>query len=142
MRYYAENLKKDSAMIYPEIGDTLEISDAYIQFHAGKSRIRVLYNKGPEVGETTRRTPIALALEIDEKRVFDFKMEKTVRYTPEMPCFNETMGEVTSFIEGPWVTDVAELLQRIKAHEKNVRDKRQAPRLQQKLREDMKRFGL
>jgi uncharacterized protein involved in cysteine biosynthesis len=52
------------------------------------------------------------------------------------------MGNVTSFIEGPWVTDVAELVKKMEAHKKSVQDKRQAPKLQEKLRQDMKRFGL
>lgn len=69
-------------------------------------------------------------------------MKKTVQYTPDMPLFNEYMGNVTRFIEGTWVTTIGELLQGIKEHAKSVRDKRQAPRVQQKLREDMKRFGL
>ena len=154
LRSYADNLKKDPEMIYPEIKETLEISDAHIQFHVGEVTYMVIYKEGPEECESdwgsrrrsiydeTRTTPITLALEIDEKRVFDFEMKKTVTYTPEEPLFNEMMGNVTSFIGGPWVTDVAELLQRIEAHEKSVRDKRQAPRLQEKLREDMKRFSL
>ena len=40
------------------------------------------------------------------------------------------------------VNESQAILQKIKAHQESVRDKRQAPRLQQKLREDMKRFGL
>ncbi len=153
LRRYAEQLKKDPEMIYPEIRETLEISDAHIQFRVGENLYRVIYKEGPKERESdwgsrrrsiydeTRTTPITLALGVDEKPVFDFKMKKTARFTPDMPLSNEIMGEVTSFIEGPWVTDVAELLQKIKAHEKSVRDKRQAPELKQKLREDMKRFG-
>jgi hypothetical protein len=154
LMYYAEKLKKDPEMIYPEIRETLEISDAHIQFHVGEITSRVIYKEGPEecesdwgsrrrsISDETTTTPIALALEIDEKRVFDFEMKKTVTSTPDWPLFNEFMGDVTSFIEGPWVTNVVELLQKIEAHEKSVRDKRQAPKLQEKLREDMKRFGL
>ena len=52
------------------------------------------------------------------------------------------MGEIASFIEGPWVVDLPEIEKKIKLHEKGVRDKRNAPRVQQKLQEDMKKFGL
>src|SRR5271157_6079525 len=151
---YAEELKKDPEIVYPEIRETLEISDAHIRFRVGESMYTVIYKEGPVqlesdwgsrrqgIYDETTTTPVTLALRADEKCVFDFKMKRTVRYTPDMPLFDEIMGDVTSFIEGPWVTDVAELLQKNQAHEKSVRDKRQAPKLQQKLREDMKRFGL
>jgi len=151
---YAEELKKDPGMVYPEIRETLAVSDAHIQFCVGETMYSVIYKEGPvqresdwgsrrrDIYDETTTTPVTLALRADEKCVFDFKMKRTVRYTPDMPLFSEIMGDVTSFIEGPWVTDVAELLQKIKAHEKGVRDKRQAPKLEQKLREDMKRFGL
>jgi hypothetical protein len=142
LRNYAENLKKDPEMIYPEIRETLEISNAYVQFRLGDIMYRVFYKQGPTLGEHDQKTHIAMGLSADEERVFDFEFTKTVVYTPEMPLFSESMGDVTSFIEGPWVTTIPELLQKVKAHEKSVRDERQAPNLQQKLREDMKRFGL
>jgi hypothetical protein len=153
-RRYTEQLKKDSELVYPEIQETLEISNTHIQFCIGETTYRLVYKEGPQERESdwvprrrgildeTTITPATLALQVDGARVFDFKIQKSVSYTPEMPIFDETMGEITSFIEGPWVTDVAELLQKIRLHEKAVWDKRQAPKLQQKLREDMKRFGL
>ncbi|HXY52038.1 MAG TPA: hypothetical protein VEI01_21505 [Terriglobales bacterium] len=58
------------------------------------------------------------------------------------PFFDEYLGNVTRFIEGTWVTTIGDLQQGIREHEISVRDKRQAPKMQQKLREDMKRFGL
>jgi hypothetical protein len=153
LRSYAENLKKDPELIYPEIRAALEISDAHIQFHVGESTYTVIYKEGPVECESDwrrhgnydderRTTPVTLVLKIDEKRVFEFEVKKTVTDTRDGPLFNEFMGDVTSFIEGPWVTNVVELLQKIEAHEKSVRDKRQAPKLQERLREDMKRFGL
>jgi len=153
LRSYAENLKKDPEMIYPEIREALEISDAHIQFHLGESTYTVIYKEGPVECESDwhrhgnydderRTTPVTLVLKIDEKRVFEFEVKKTVTDTRDGPLFDESMGNVASFIEGPWVKDVAELLQKMNAHKKSVRDKRQAPKLQEKLREDMKRFGL
>jgi peptidoglycan/xylan/chitin deacetylase (PgdA/CDA1 family) len=48
------------------------------------------------------------------------------------------MGEITWFIEGPWVQELPELLKKIKAHEKSVRDQRSIPKLEAM----KKRFGL
>jgi hypothetical protein len=148
LRWYPEKLKKDPEMVYPEIREALQFSGAKIQFRVGEVRYGVFYKEGLTEGrpnsnfEGMSKTAVTLALEVDEKRVFDFEMKKVVLYTPEMPFFSETMGEVTSFIEGAWVNDVTDLLRNIKAHVRSVGDKQQAPRKQQKLREDMKRFGL
>ena len=148
LRWYPENLTKDPEMVYPEIRETLQFFGPKIQFRVGEVRYGVVYKEGVTEGqpnsnfEGMSKTAVKLALEVDEERVFEFDMKKVVRYTPEMPFFSETMGEVTSFIEGAWVNDVTELLQNIKAHVRSVGGKRQAPRIQQKLREDMKRFGL
>ena len=101
----------------------------------------ILARQGWALSEPTT-TQITLTLHANDQRVFEFKMRKTVQYTPDMPIFHEYMGEVTAFIESPWVVGIAELLQKIKQHEGAVRERRQAPRREQMLREDMKRFGL
>jgi hypothetical protein len=148
LRFYAEHLKKDPKMIDPSIKDTLELSNSFVQFRVETMTYRVFHKDGPTEGspgsnfQGTTRTPVTIALLINDERVFEFELKRIVRYTPEMPLFNEVMDNVTCFIEGPWVTEIAEHLERIKAHEKCVRETRQAPKLQQKLREDMKRFGL
>jgi hypothetical protein len=154
LRGYAEKLEKDSEIVYPEVRETLEIAETYIQFRIGETTYRLIYKEGPSVSESdwgsredryifdTTITSATLALEVDGKRVFDFEIIKRVQYTRDCPLFNETMGEITSFIEGPWTVGVAELLQQIKSYERDVWNKRQAPRLQQQLEEDMKKFGL
>jgi hypothetical protein len=154
LKYYAENLKKDPEMIYPEIRGTLETSDSQIQFQIETIAYQIIYKEGAEDRESdwdsrrgsiydeTTTTPITLALIVGGVPVFDFEMKKTVRYTPDAPIFNEILGNVSRFIEGQWITNVGDLLQKMKAHEKEVREKRQAPKAEQKLREDMKRFGL
>jgi peptidoglycan/xylan/chitin deacetylase (PgdA/CDA1 family) len=53
-------------------------------------------------------------------------------------AWNDDMGEITWFIEGPWVQELPELLKRIRAHEKSVLDRRSAPKLEAM----KKRFGL
>ena len=54
----------------------------------------------------------------------------------------DAMGEVLGFIEGPWVNEIGELARMMGQHERALRQKRDAPRQAQRLREDMKRFGL
>jgi hypothetical protein len=45
-----------------------------------------------------RTTPVTLVLKIDEKRIFEFEVKKTVTDTRDGPLFDESMGNVTSFI--------------------------------------------
>jgi hypothetical protein len=151
LKYVADRLNKDPVLVYPEIKDTLEIAEKYFQFRIGETSYRFFYEE--ETGEraggsgrgernATTTTPIRIALEVDEKRMFEFKMTKSVTSTPDFPMFNKSMGEILSFIEGPWVTELPEIQEKIKLHQKATRDRRNAPRLQQKLQEDMKKFGL
>jgi hypothetical protein len=87
-------------------------------------------------------TPITLTLFIDRHLVFEFRMRKTVQHTREMPLFNEYMGDVTAFIDTPWVRGFESLVQTLDQHRREVWDRQNAPRREQKLREDMKRFGI
>ena len=149
---YAEQLKEDPEWLYPEVREILAISDSDIQFRVEETTYRLIYKEGPKETESdwgSRRrglldemtiTPATLTLEVDGGRVFEFNIQKTDFNTSIWP--RHDMGEITSFIEGPWVIGVVDLLQKIRMHEKAVREKRQAPERQQKLREDMKRFGL
>jgi hypothetical protein len=151
LKYVADRLNKDPELLYPEFKDTLEIAEKYFQFRIGGMSCRFFYEE--ETGERagwsgrgerneTTATPIRIALEVEEKRVFEFKMMKSVTSTPDFPMFNESMGEILSFIEGPWVTELPEIQEKIKLYQKAIRDRRNAPRVQQKLQEDMKKFGL
>jgi hypothetical protein len=153
-RGYGELLGKDPELVYPEIKETLNISDKeHIQFSLKQTMYQFVYKEGPaEERESwgSRRglddeetiTPATLALEVNGQRVFDFNIRKSVRYTRDAPLFNESMGEITSFIQGPWASDLTELLPKITSHKNDVRDRRQAPKVQQQLKEDMKRFGM
>jgi hypothetical protein len=78
-----------------------------------------------------------LALKVDDQPVFKFEIRRSTRYLNDGPVWNDVIGEVTRFIEGPWVQEVTDLLKRIRAHEKSVRDKRDAPKLEAM----KKRFG-
>lgn len=144
LKGYAERLKRDPELIYPGIRESLEIAGTHIRFSVAETIYNFAYSEGPQEiedwrsrGEKTIITPAMLGLEVDGRPVFDFKIQKSVRDTVDMPIFTESTGEITRFIEGPWVTNIAELLQAIKLHEKAVRDNRRAPIL----REEMERFG-
>jgi len=151
LRWYPEQLKKDPAMVLPEIKETLAIADNQYRFRISEIDYRVSYKEGkPETNSWGSRdrfdeivtTPMTFTLYVNEVCVFTFKMKQTIQYTREMPLFSEYMGEVQSFIEGPWVSEMPELVQKMRQHENAVRERRSAPRRAQQLREDMKRFGL
>jgi len=150
LRWYAEWLQKDPELVCPEIREALEVTDAHVQFRVGDTTYRLVYKEGPpesnlgwmprgrdNLDETTV-TPVTFFFKVDGHCVFSFQVRKSVTYGEYEPYFNEYLGEMTSFIEGPWITVVGEILQKVTLHEKAVRDKRQLP----SLREEMKRFGL
>jgi hypothetical protein len=151
--HYAKLLADDPELLYPEFREVLDVSDnfSHIQFRVGDTAYVLTYKKKSEERQFwgSRRledevdiTHATLALEVDGKLVFDFEVRKMVTYTPDCPVFDETMGEITSFVEGPWVNVIPELLGKIRLHEKAVWDRRNAPKIQQRLEEDKKRFGL
>jgi hypothetical protein len=82
--------------------------------------------------------PATLALRVDGQRVFKFRISRSTRYERDGPIWDDRLGEITRFIEGPWILELTDLLQKIKAHEKDVWNQRQAP----KLEAEKKRFGL
>jgi hypothetical protein len=81
-------------------------------------------------------------LKINGELVFEFDLRTSVTYAPEAPIFHESMGEIRAFIDGPWVTYVSELLQRMKSHSQGVWKKRNAPKEAEKLKQEMENFGL
>lgn len=64
------------------------------------------------------------------------------QFTLEAPYFSDHMGDVVAFVEGPWVEEIGELARKMSQHERTVREKRNTPKRAQKLRDDMKRFGI
>jgi hypothetical protein len=53
LKYYAEKLKKDPEMIYPEIMETLLVSDANVEFHVAENTYCVIYKEGQEERESS-----------------------------------------------------------------------------------------
>jgi hypothetical protein len=140
-------LKKEPETILPEVRDGLKRSGNLSEFRFNNSNygLQSLAGKAEGCGRgfgSTETTPMTIKLSVEGERVFEFELEKTVTYGEDMPYFHEIMGNVKAFIEGPWVEQVSELLKVMRSYKQEIRKKKDAPREAQKLKEDMKRFGL
>lgn len=82
--------------------------------------------------------PATLALLVDNQKVFKFEIRKSTRLTHEGPLWNDYLGDVTRFIEGPWILELTEFLVKRTAEQKALRDQKQKPQLDAL----KKRFGL
>jgi hypothetical protein len=52
------------------------------------------------------------------------------------------LGDITRFIDGPWVAELADLLQKIEIHREKIRNQQEAPRKARELEVLKKRFGM
>jgi len=148
LRRYEELLLKDPPMVYAEVKETLTISGTSIQFRTGTTEYQLFYEErraeeSQRLGvgraiEEEKITPAKLALAVDGLPVFEFKIRRSTRYLVDGPVWDDSMGEITRFIEGAWTVELVELLQKIKSHEKAIWNQRQLPALKQQMR----RFGL
>lgn len=148
---YAQQLEKDPAMILPELKESMEIAGGQYCFRAGDTFYMVSYKEGNSetrkerwLGrelERTTTTPATISLWANGASSFSFYMSREVRAARDMVYFSERMGTVLGFIEGPWVHEIAGLVQRIQQHERAVREERDSPRRVQLLQAEMKRFG-
>lgn len=142
-----EHLKKEPETILPEVKHSLRRSGNESEFRFNNSNYALLCLPGRVEGcgrgfGSTETTPMTISLSVEGKRVFEFELKKSVTYGEDMPYFHESMGSVKAFIEGPWVGQVSELLKAMRFYRQEIWRKRNAPREAQKLKEDMKRFGL
>jgi len=143
LEYFQDQLHKDPELIAPEIRDTLRFLRETIEFRVGSTLYKLCYRKGRvEIdrwgGDKVETTHATIDLDADGKSVFLFELRKSVTYAPDMPLFHTYMGEIDSFIEGPWVTELPALVDNLAKHKKNVWDRRNTP----KLFAEMKKFGL
>jgi hypothetical protein len=141
----------DKEIVFPAIRETLVVADHHYFFEVGDRRYELVYRVGREQKErcgTRERedevvtTPIEFSLMVDEKPVFAFEMRRAVQYSREMPIFSEYMGEVTAFIGGPWVSDFIALVALVNRHKRAVWDRNAKVGREERLKEEMKRFGL
>lgn len=151
LQYYPSTLAKDPDTILRAVRESMSIQDNTYRFTVEGVNYQVIYKAGAEERNSygsrswedeVVTTPITLTLFIDRQLVFEFRMRKTVEHTPDAPLFKEYMGDVTAFIDTSWVTAFESLVQSLEQHRRDVWDRKNAPRREQKLKDDMKRFGL
>lgn len=146
-RSYLYWLHKDPQFAKRLIYSGVELSDNEARFSLGQMTLKVFYRKGKRLSEdfggiesvTTHGT---LTLELNDDSVFEFEVSETVDSLPDFPGFSESLGQIARFIEGPWVTEIVEFAQRVKAYEQAAWKERNAPREAQQAAELRKRFGL
>jgi hypothetical protein len=147
LSHYEAFVHEDPELLCPDVRESIKISDKCVEFPLRQSVYRIVYTEGPKIRhETLGRgellaesiVPAILDLSVDDQRVFKFEIRRSTRYLEDGPVWNDDMGDISWFIEGPWVQELPELLKRISAHEKSVRDRRSIPKLEAM----KKRFGL
>lgn len=153
MRYEAW-IREDPQLVYPGINEAIKISAKEVQFSIGRTTYQLTYKEGPASKDEWLRgcadreffeekiVPATLALRVDGQRVFKFEISRRTHYTRDGPVWDDPLGEVTRFIDGLWVLEITDLLEKIKAHEEGVRKKRAGPREARQLEALKKRFGL
>jgi hypothetical protein len=151
LQYYPTTLAKDPDTILPALKDSMSIQGNDYRFTVEGANYLVIYKAGAEERNSPGSrswkdeivtTPITLTLYIDRQLVFEFRVRKTVEQGFDGPIFHEYMGDVTAFIDTPWVTAFEAMVQRLDQHRREVWDRKNAPQREQKLKDDMKRFGL
>jgi len=148
LKFYPSHFAKDPELIPPEIRESIVVSDSTVEFRFEGNAYKLRYVEGEKKYSKSwdnnhiTTTPGTITFGVDGYRVFEFRAEKTIESTPDFPTMDERMGDVTAFIEGPWVSVVPELLRKLEAHSKGVYEKRNAPMRQKQLDDEMTRFGL
>ncbi len=149
LQHYSSNLDKE--IIFPAIRETLVVANNRYRFSVGERRYELVYKSGKEQKERcgTRKledevvtTPIEFSLAVDASTVFAFEMRRTVQYSREMPIFSEYMGDVTAFIGGTWVSDFIAMVAMMNQHKRAVWDRNARMGREEKLKLEMKNFGL
>lgn len=112
-------------MIYPGFSQSgPEVSDKGVKFSLGPNNYEIRCRKQPsrkdyERGITQREeiTDGTLALSFNGEGVFKFEWSQCTSYTHDGPFCKDHLGEITRFIDGPWVPEVVNLLGNITEHE-------------------------
>jgi len=130
-------------LIYPGI----ELSDDEARFSIGQSTCQLTYRKGRVSsedfgGDTFETTRGILTLRVNGESVFECEVSETVQYAHDAPLFSDHVGSIEGFIEGPWVTELPDFMQKVAAQEKLAWKERNAPREAKEAEELRKRFGL
>ncbi len=146
-KYIDEQMHKDAELILPAVRETYRKTGNAHEFGINGVQYRLVCVEGKKEcdrygRDETTTTHYTIGLGVNGSQVFEFKARTTITYMPEEPLFDDRVGEITAFIEGEWVTVIPELLDKMRTHSREVRKQRNAPQEAQRLKEDMKRFGL
>jgi hypothetical protein len=118
LQYHSRDTEREGGLVHPILEQTLTIEDNRYSFLVGNERYTTVYSE--EIKETsgsgddeTITTPVQLSLELGCRVVFEFNMTRSVTYAEDAPLFHEYMGDVTAFIEGPWVREFSAFVQEV-----------------------------
>src|SRR5271155_5507167 len=108
-------------VLYPGI----ELSDDEARFPLGQAASKLTYRKGKVSSEDCGGTEFTtthgtVTVKLNDDSVFEFEVAETVEYFRDAPGFSERLGEIAIFIEGPWVTEIAEFVQKVNATRKTL----------------------
>jgi hypothetical protein len=123
-----ESFKEDGGNFEFKIGDsiyTLAVAEQPTE-----------YERGGRYSESITKRHFRLI--VSGVEVFEYAMTETVTDGPDFPSFDYRMGQITSYIDGNWNSEIADLLRRIRDREKVERDQKRMPTLQAQ----MKKFGI
>jgi len=136
-------------LIYPGV----VVSDDEVRFSIEQATFQLTYVEGPvshdeswsdsrgnhSEWDTSRGT---LTLKVNAENVFKFDARKTTEWNQFGPVYyDDDLGEIARFIEGPWVTEIADFARKVKAHSVQAWKERNAPRETREAEELRKRFG-
>lgn len=146
-QYIDDRLKKDPELIFPEVRQSLVRSGDSYEFKFKESTYHLQCKKGKHErdrygGDDSTTTHMTFALKVDGNLVYEFDMRRTVVYGPDSPDFSESFGNISAFIEGPWMADIDELQAAMRGYTQQVYKQRNAPKVATQLQQDIKKFGL
>jgi hypothetical protein len=150
-QYHSQNMSREPGSIHPALKESLSIKDNHYSFTIAGVQFEIVYKQGKEEREgrgfrrredETVTTPMQFSLEREGDLVFEFKMTKTVTYAEDAPLFSEHLGEITAFIEGPWVADFTSFVHEVDQYRRQYWENRNAEKREQKAKSERKRFGL
>jgi len=152
-RFHNTWKRDDPEYVYPELGGESRFSENEAHFSLGQRRFALIYRQDRVTTDdsfNSRRRSLpeshtaygTVRLKVDGESVFDFEVTKCTTDYEDGPSFDETLGKVTRFIEGPWVAELDELLKEINTHREGVLAKRRAASEARELENTRKRFGL
>jgi hypothetical protein len=142
LEWYPEQFKQKSEMIFPSVTDAIQPERGQTQIEIVTRKLLFAYTERGSYADYTNSVG-TLALCVNDQQVLEFDI------WIELPKqeYDETVYTVSTihaFIEGPWITELKELLAQIESHEKTTSEA-----LRKKAREDpgtledlKKKFGI